>query len=139
MLQLHELSFDDELYPDRAEKCRTLIWDLAAQVLHAGTSVVLDWNMWSRSRRAEAVKRAAALGVTCHLHHVEVPLVAIHRATGRQDPRAHRLDAAAVRHLAGLFEPPKESEGFVLHVVDWNATLTRSAENLHGGPRRRRP
>lgn len=117
MLQLYELRFDDDLYPDRAAKCRALIWDLAGQILHAGTSVVLDWNMWSRARRAEAVERAAALGVRCHLHHVAVPLdVAIQRATDRHDPRAHRLDADAVRHLAGLFEPPEESEGFVLHV-----------------------
>jgi len=117
MLQLYELSFDDELYPCQADKCRALIWDLAAQVLHTGTSVVLDWNMWSRSRRAEAVQRAADLGVTCHLHHVVVPLdVAIQRATDRRDPRAHRLDADAVRHLAELFEPPEEPEGFVLHV-----------------------
>ena len=119
MLQLYELSFDDELYPSRAETCRVLIWDIAAQVLRAGTSVVLDWNMWSRSRRAEAVERAATLGVTCHLHHVAVPLnVAIQRATDRRDPRAHRLDAQAVRHLSGLFEPPEESEGFVLHLLE---------------------
>lgn len=117
MLQLYELSFDDELHPRQADKCRELIWDLAAQVLRAGTSVVLDWNMWSRSRRAEAVRRATDLGVACHLHHVAVPLeVAIQRATDRHDPRAHRLDADAVRHLAGLFESPEESEGFVLHV-----------------------
>ena len=118
MLQLYELSFDDELYPSSAEKCRALIWDLTAQVLRAGSSVVLDWKMWSRSCRADAVAHAADLGVICHLHHVVVPLdVAIQRATDRHDPGAHRLDAEAVRHLGGLFEPPKESEGFVLHLV----------------------
>lgn len=118
MLQLYALSFDDELYPSRAETCRALIWDLTAQVLHTGSSVVLDWNMWSRSRRSNAVERATDLGVTCHLHHVVVPLdVAIQRATDRCDPRAHRLDAEAVRHLSGLFEPPEESEGFVMHLV----------------------
>ena len=74
--------------------------------------------MWSRSRRAEAVKRAGDLGVTCHLHHVAVPLdMAIQRAADRHDPLAHRVDAEAVRHLNGLFEPPEESEGFVLHLV----------------------
>ena len=85
--------------------------------------MVLDWNMWSRSRRAEAVRRVTDLGVACHLHHVAVPLeVAIQRATDRHDPRAHRLDADAVRHLAGLFESPEESEGFVLHVEVDNPT-----------------
>lgn len=70
MLLLYDLSFDDEACARHAEKCRALIWDLIAQVVGAGSSVVLDWNMWSRSRRAEAVKRAASLGVPCHLHHV---------------------------------------------------------------------
>lgn len=74
MLRHYGLSFDDELYPSRAEKCRALIWNLAAQVIRAGSPVVLDWNTWSRSRRAEAVESAAGLGVACHLHHVVVPL-----------------------------------------------------------------
>lgn len=118
MLCLYDLRFDDELYPNRAEKCRSLIWDLTAQVIGTGSSVVLDWNMWSRSRRAEAVKRASEIGATCHLHHVVVSVdTAIQRAIDRHDPRAHRLDADAVRHLASLFEPPEEAEGFVLHVV----------------------
>ena len=118
MLLLYDLSFDDELYPSRADTCRAVIWDLAAQVVRTGSSVVLDWNMWSRSRRAEAVDRAAGLGVTCHLHHVVVSEeTAIERVTQRRDSRAHQLDADAVRHLARLFETPEEGEGFVLHSV----------------------
>lgn len=119
MLRLYDLSFDDEWYPSRAERCRALIWDLTAHIVRAGTSVVLDWNMWSRSQRADAVQRAADVGATCHLHHLVVPLdVAIQRATGRRDPWSHRLDADAVRHLGALFEPPETSEGFVLHLVE---------------------
>ena len=112
------LNFDDEPYPELAEECRALIWDLTAQVVRTGTSAVLDWNLWSRERRADAVRRATELGVQCHLHHVVLPLqVAVQRASDRRDPRAHRLDADVVRHLADLFEQPDESEGFVLHVV----------------------
>ena len=95
-----------------------MIWDLAGQVVRTGSSVVLDWNMWSRRRRADAVRRVAELGATCHLHHVVVPVdVAIQRASDRDDPRAHRLESDAVLHLAALFEWPEDSEGFVLHVV----------------------
>lgn len=118
MLRLYDQSFDDPLYPDGADKCRGLIWDLTAQIIRAGSSVVLDWNMWSRSRRADAVERAAQLGVTCHLHHVIVsPDTAIQRAADRRDPNAHRLNADDVRHLAELFEQPDPTEGFVMHVV----------------------
>ena len=87
-------------------------------MLLVGSSVVLDWNIWSRSRRADAVERAAVLGVSVHLHYVVVPLeVAIERTAARDDSRAHRLEAEDVRHLSGLFEPPTETEGFMLHVV----------------------
>jgi hypothetical protein len=48
--------------------------------------------------------------------------VAIERATDRTNPRAHRLDADAVRHLSALFEQPDESEGFILHLVVRAAT-----------------
>jgi predicted kinase len=118
MLRLYGLRFDGPDYPEVAHTCRELIWDLAAQVLRTGSAVVLDWNMWSRQRRADAVRRAVELGASCHLHHVIVPIeVAIRRATDRTDPRAHRVDADAVRHLSGLFEEPDESEGFTLHLV----------------------
>lgn len=118
MLRLYGLSFDDPQYPKLAETCRALIWDLTTQVVRSGSSVVLDWNMWSRQRRADAVRRAAELGVPCHLHHLVVSLeVAIERATDRTDQRAHRLDADAIRHLSTIFEEPTGSEGYTLHVV----------------------
>lgn len=123
MLRLHHLTFNDSTYPAAASDCRDLIWDTAIQVLHAGVPVVLDWNLWSRAHRAEWVERAARVGLTCTLHYLDTPLdAATRRATGRIDPDAHRLSADDVRHLAGLFEPPTTSEGFVLEVAghrDW--------------------
>ena len=118
-LRLHELRFDDERYPALAATCREPIWDLTAQVVATDSSVVLDWNMWSRDRRADAVQRAAALDVPVHLHYLVLAVeVAVQRAERRRDPHAHSLDASAVRHLAGLFEPPAATEGFSLHIVD---------------------
>lgn len=119
MLRLNGLSFEDPRYPAVSERCQGLIWDLAAQVLHAGAPVVLDWNLWSRQRRAEAAARAAALGAPCHLHYVDVTLdTAIEQAHRRKDPHAHQLDVDAVRHLATIWEPPTESErGFTLQRV----------------------
>lgn len=64
------------------------------------------------------MSRAAGLGTQCHLYVIDVPLeVAIARAADRTDAHAHVLDAAAVQHLAELFEMPDESEGFELHVI----------------------
>ncbi len=118
MLRLHGLAFDAPGYPRLAEGCRELIWDTAAQVLRADVDVILDWNMWSRERRTDAVRRAADLGSQCQLHYVEVSLkTAIQRAAQRDDPAAHRLDETSIRHLSGLFEPPDKSEGFNLHLI----------------------
>lgn len=79
----------------------------------------MDWNMWSRQRRADAVRRAGEFGVPCHLHHLRVPMeTAIDRATGRRDPESHQLTAEDIAHLRDLFEAPDPSEGFVLHEVD---------------------
>lgn len=80
--------------------------------------MVLDWNMWSRQRRADAVRRAAELGVPCHLHHLVVPLeVAIERATDRTRPACTPPGRRAIRHLSTIFEEPTGSEGYTLHVV----------------------
>lgn len=80
MLSLFGLRFDDPAYSGLADRCRELIWDLTSQAVRANISVILDWNMWSRDRRADAVGRAAALGVRCHLHYVDVSVEAGDRA-----------------------------------------------------------
>lgn len=117
VLLLWSLDFDHPDYPAAAERCRSLIWDTAVQVLRAGSPVLLDWNLWSRARRAEWVDRAASVGERCVLHHLDVPVgVAIRRASTREDATSHALDAAAVRHLASIFEPPTLDEGLVVRV-----------------------
>lgn len=119
MLRLHRLSFDDDGYPELAERCRELIWDTAAQVLSADVAVILDWNMWNRQRRADAVQRAGDLGAHCHLHYLNVSVeTALARAAGRSDPASHRLSADDIAHLQDLFEPPDPTEGFTLHNAD---------------------
>lgn len=118
MLRLHGMRFDHERYPERAELCRELIWDIAAQVLRTGVAVILDWNMWSQQLRADAVHRARKLGAECHLHYLNVSLqTAQSRAVARTDPASHQLTADGIAHLAALFEPPDPAEGFILHEV----------------------
>ena len=121
MLRLHNLRYDNGAYPALAENCKSLIWDIALQVLRAGVDVVLDWNQWSRERRAEWAAKARAHGFEPGLHYIRVRLdTAIAQATIRnaQDQAyAHILDAAAVRHLASIFEEPGEDEGLQLQVI----------------------
>ena len=122
MLRLHGLAYDDPRYPELARDCQELIWDLAEQVLHGGTDVVLDWNQWSRERRRTWGDRAVAAGHQRLLHHVAC---SVETAIARVEHRAalahgadHVLDANAVRHLARLFETPTADEGIELRVVE---------------------
>jgi predicted kinase len=116
------LRYDAPGYGERAESCKQLIWEVARQVLALGHDVILDWNGWSRARRAlwHDLARGAGYGVV--LHYVRVPLnVAISRAETRaaaQVAGAHLLDAEAIRHLAAIFEEPAEEEGVPIMLVE---------------------
>jgi predicted kinase len=116
MLRLHpDLHFTSGNYGELAETCKLLIWDTARQVLQCGTDVVLDWNQWSRGRRAVWAGRAEAAGAAVVLHYVRTPLqTSIKRAAARAarwEAGSHRIEEADVRHLAGIFEEPERSEG----------------------------
>lgn len=130
MLRLYALRFDDPAYPERAARCQELIWDTAVEVLDAGSDVVLDWNQWSRERRAFWRDRAQRSGHDVVLHHIQATVdTAVRRAAARSaaqqqaataggDPLpVHDLDEAAVRHLAELFEMPDDAEGLQIRSV----------------------
>jgi predicted kinase len=113
MLRLYALKYDDPEYVARLDGCQSLIWDMAQQVLRVGSDVVLDWNQWSRQRRATWRHRVEAAGYGVLLHHVDVPLsTAVRQALARGAREgSHLVDEAGVRHLAGIFEPPTHDEG----------------------------
>ena len=121
MLRLYQCRYDEPDYPVLADRCRELIWATAQQVLWTGVDVVLDWNLWNRSRRQIWRDKVESAGHHPVLHYLPAPLeTAIERAEQRARetvPHAHVLDAAAVRHLADLFEPPDSSEGMEIRVV----------------------
>jgi predicted kinase len=123
MLRLTGLRYDEPDYVARIEPCQELIWDVARQVLGVGHDVVLDWNQWSRDRRAKWRDRARELGYEVVVHYFEVPVeTAIARAQAREDDGiSHQIDANGVRHLDAIFEPPVTDEGLVIHVVGSDA------------------
>ena len=122
MLRLHRLGYDDPRYPELAERCQALIWDLALQILSTGVDVVLDWNQWSRARRQTWRDKTREAGHRPVLHYLPLPVdTAVtrveHRSRQRAD-HAHTLDAVGVRHLARLFEVPASDEGMEIFVVE---------------------
>lgn len=110
------LPYDDPTYVERLTPCTELLWDVAFEVLGAGSSVILDWNFWSRQRRADALHRARGHSVS--LHWLDVPLEeVVRRAKDRvaQSPSdAHPVNEDGVRHFATIFEPPDQDEGLLI-------------------------
>ena len=115
MIRLYGLSYDDPRYVEHLDPCTELIWDVVMDALRLGVNVILDWNHWSRQRRADALDRARTAGFDAVVHFLDVPVdTAIQRARHRLSTRpadAHRIDAAAVRHFATIFEQPTDDEG----------------------------
>lgn len=118
MLRLHSPRYDDPAYAARLPACTSLIWDTAVQVLRLGHDVVLDWNQWSRRRRAHWADTTRQAGYQVMLHHVDAPIdVAVARAQARAAAGSHDIDEAGVRHLAEIFEPPTTDEGIPIRTV----------------------
>ena len=93
MLRLYsDLSFDSAGYGSRAEICKDIIWGAAQQVLLCGVDVVLDWNQWSRSRRATWRDNALNAGFTPTLHLMDMPLeTALERVAPRGGEKKPRI------------------------------------------------
>ena len=122
MLRLYsDLSFDSAGYGSRAEICKDIIWGAAQQVLLCGVDVVLDWNQWSRSRRATWRDNVLNAGFTPTLHFIDMPLeTALERAAQRvakRSPGSHELTHEDIRHLAKIFERPTGDEGMQIETV----------------------
>lgn len=115
MLGLVGGRYDDPAYVERLDPCTELLWDLAGQVVAAGSVAVLDWNFRTRAGRADARTRARALGTDVVVHWIDVPIdEVVDRARRRLDdrpPGTHAIDEAAVRQSASIFEPPVPDEG----------------------------
>lgn len=118
MLRLHGGRYDDPAYVERLAPCTDLMWDVAVEVTRAGSSVILDWNFWSRARRADARARAAAAAVDVVVHWLDVPLNEVVRRARRrledQPSDAHQVHELDVRHFAMIFEPPSAAEGLAI-------------------------
>jgi predicted kinase len=82
MLRLYGSRHDDPVYIARLVPCTELMWDVSLATVTAGSSVVLDWNFWSRERRREARQRGR--------HSRRRPRVALARHLGRDRRGAGR-------------------------------------------------
>ena len=121
MIRAVGAGYDDPVYAERLPEVTEFLWGIAAQVSAAGVDVALDWNHWSRARRAESAERARAAGAVPVVQWVRVPVEEAVRRAAERDPggdrRGHVVGAEGVRHSAEIFEEPTPDEGIETVVV----------------------
>ncbi len=123
---LVRLNADDwicDLYPDDAEAAardgrRDVVekvqWQLVEQLLRVGTSVVLDWGLWTREERQRYRQRAHALGARVQLEFVDAPLEELQYRVAERNkslpPGTFHISANEMEEFAALFERPAADE-----------------------------
>lgn len=107
--------YDDPIYAERLPEVTEYLWEMARQISATGASVVLDWNHWSRERRAQSAEKARAAGAVPVVQWVRCSVdEAVRRASQRAadtGPRSHLVTPEEVRHSAEIFEEPAAAEG----------------------------
>ena len=111
------------LYPDDAEAAarderKALVeqvqWELAERLLTAGTSVILDWGVWTRAERDHYRRRARELGASVRMIFVDAPIETLHRRLAERNvnlpPATFNISGEELDEWAALFEPPTADE-----------------------------
>lgn len=123
MIRAVGADYDEPVYAERLPEITEFLWELARQISGTGASVVLDWNHWSRERRAESAERARAAGAVPVVQWVRASVEeASRRAANRNAsalPRSHVIDPEGVRHSAQTFEEPAADEGLEIVATEW--------------------
>ncbi|MEQ1700353.1 MAG: AAA family ATPase, partial [Ilumatobacteraceae bacterium] len=87
---------------------------LALDLLRVGTTVVIEWGMWSRAERDLARTEARKLGAVVELHYLDAPVEELHAritARGRELQLTGReITLDELREWATLIQPPTPDE-----------------------------
>ena len=110
---------------ERVARCEAQIWSVAAGVIGAGGSVILDIGLMRRADRARIREIAEATGLPLRFHFVDAPQeVRRARVAGRNVVRgenfAIEVSPDMFDFIEGVYEPPEPDElaGAVISVSD---------------------
>jgi predicted kinase len=110
---------------ERVARCEAQIWSVAAAVIGAGGSVILDIGLMRRADRARIREIAEATGLPLRFHFVDAPQeVRRARVAGRNVVRgenfAIEVSPDMFDFIEGVYEPPEPAElaGAVISVSD---------------------
>jgi predicted kinase len=110
---------------ERVGRCEAQIWGVAAGVLAAGTSVILDIGLMRKADRARVREIAEATGLPLQFHFVDAPQEVrrarvLDRNVVRGESFAIEVTPDLFEFIEGVYEPPEPGElaGAVMSVSD---------------------
>jgi predicted kinase len=111
-------SIDEIGHPEHVRRvlaCRTLIWEVATELLARGSDVILDDGYFLRENRTRTIALAREAGATAKVHYIDTPLRVIQARLERRNAHLPPFNFWIGPHMlhafAALFEIPSEDEG----------------------------
>ncbi len=106
-----------EMHDEYVRRCEMYLYKKSAEIVAAGTDVILDWGFWTKKQRSFAREFYRELGIKCELHYITVSddewRKRIMRRNaeveaGRSD--AYFIDDGLAAKFESIFQMPDESE-----------------------------
>ena len=106
-----------EMHDEYVCRCEMYLYKKSAEIVSAGTDVILDWGFWTKKQRSFAREFYRELGIKCELHYITVSddewRKRIMRRNaeveaGRSD--AYFIDDGLAAKFESIFQMPDESE-----------------------------
>lgn len=100
----------------RIERCQNQIWEVSAQILSNGGSVVLDLGFTTKDQRSLFINNAAEMNIDAEVHYIEAPAnirrQRVEKCNIEKDPTVYAFEVTdeMIEFMEPLFETPDEDE-----------------------------
>lgn len=104
-------------HDEYVRRCEIYLYKKSAEIVAAGTDVILDWGFWTKEQRSFAREFYGELGIKCELHYIAVSDEEWRQRiakrndeveAGRSD--AYFVDEGLAAKFESIFQEPDESE-----------------------------
>ena len=105
-----------------AERIQSYLLKKASEIIHQGTSVILDWGFWRKTDREYATAYFNSLNILCEWHYMDTSpeqrsknIEARNQAVQNGDSHDYYVDDGLLDKCNDLFEPPSREEIDIWH------------------------
>ncbi len=109
-------------YLERRERCRALLWDVAASALACGVDVWLELGLLARLEREAFYEQVRGRDLALQIHVLDAPRDVRRDRVARRnqagEPHTQIVPPAFFERASDAWEPPTEAERAAWHVID---------------------